>query len=406
NGNLVNTIQLHEYLDNQVHRHLNTDSDSEILLNMLATNLDRTGKHRINEEDVFSAVSQLYKQCFGGYACVAMIAGFGVIGFRDPNGIRPLSIGKRRSLTQPDQLDYMFASESAALESLEFEEIDSVKNGQAIIITKHKITTRTLSNEPFTPCIFEHVYFARPDSIMDGIPVNHARMLMGIKLAETVKRVLGENNDIDSVIPVPDTSRTSALQLSQVLNLPYREGFNKNRYVGRTFIMPGQELRKKTVRRKLNAMRYEFKGKNVLLVDDSIVRGTTSREIIQMARDAGAKKVYFASAAPPVLYQNVYGIDMPSRFELIAAHRSIDEVCQLLGADKVIFQELQDLVDCCAYFNPSIKRFESSVFDGKYIAGDISKDYLDSLELQRSGSGSTLQVDSPSISGIKNYYKS
>ncbi|PVU91672.1 hypothetical protein BB561_004267 [Smittium simulii] len=381
NGNLTNTVELEP------------------------TNLDKTGKTRINEEDVFNAISELFTQCFGGYACVAMVAGFGVIAFRDPHGIRPISIGKRKSSTIPNNYDYMLSSESAALEALDFDDIESLKNGEAIIITKTGISRRILSNQVFSPCIFEYVYFARPDSIIDGIPVNDARMMMGVKLAETVKRVLGENNDIDAVIPVPDTSRIIALQLSQVLNLPYREGFNKNRYVGRTFIMPGQELRKKTVRRKLNAMRYEFQDKNVLIVDDSIVRGTTSKEIIQMARDAGAKKVYFASAAPAVKYQNVYGIDMPSKYELIAAFNDDKEVTRILGADKVIFQTLPDLVESCRQFNKSITQFDCSVFNGEYITGNISEKYLDTLEMERSESSRRSSANSGSISGIENYFK-
>ncbi|PVU89128.1 hypothetical protein BB559_005223 [Furculomyces boomerangus] len=406
NGNLTNTAELGEFLDTDVHRHLNTDSDSEILLNMFATNLDKTGKRRINEEDVFNAISELYTQCVGGYACVSMIAGFGVIAFRDPNGIRPMCIGKRKTLSSIPSYDYMVSSESAALEALEFVDIEPVMPGEAIIISKNKIVRRRLDlKSEYTPCIFEYVYFARPDSIIDGIPVNDARMAMGENLAETVKQVLGENNDIDSVIPVPDTSRIIALQLSQALNLPYREGFNKNRYVGRTFIMPGQELRRKTVRRKLNAMRYEFENKNVLIVDDSIVRGTTSREIIQMARDAGAKKVYFASAAPPVKYQNVYGIDMPSRNELIAAYNTEDEVAEILGADKVIYQTIDNLEKACKQFTTKIKKFEMSVFDGVYVTGNVSKKYLENLEQERNDSTRSSPIGSPNISGIDNIFK-
>ncbi|OMJ13067.1 Amidophosphoribosyltransferase [Smittium culicis] len=406
NGNITNTQELTDYLDNVAHRHINTDSDSEVLLNMLATNLDRTGKSRINETDIFNAIAELYKQCHGGYACVAMLAGFGIIGFRDPNAIRPLCIGRRASATIAGKYDYMMASESAALEALEFMDIEPVLPGQVIIITKNNVVKKqVLENPNYTPCIFEYVYFARADSIIDGIPVNDARMAMGVKLAHTVMNVLGKDNDIDSVIPVPDTSRITALQLSQVIGRPYREGFNKNRYVGRTFIMPGQELRRKTVRRKLNAMRYEFEGKNVLIVDDSIVRGTTSKEIVQMAKDAGAKKVYFASAAPPVKYQNVYGIDMPSRNELIAAYNSPEQVAKILGADKVIFQELEDLVDACRQFSNNIVKFDTSVFDGVYIEGTVSEKYLESLENERGENDSAVFSGSPNISGLDNIYE-
>ncbi|OLY83316.1 Amidophosphoribosyltransferase [Smittium mucronatum] len=424
NGNLTNTDELADYLDNVAHRHINTDSDSEVLLNMFATNLDRTGKSRksyfqhliltlttifkcrINENDIFSAIAELHNQCLGGYACVAMVAGFGIIGFRDPNATRPLTIGRRKSSTVLDKYDYMFASESAALEALEFDDIKPVLPGEAVIISRNAITRKVLSiNTHYTPCIFEYVYFARADSIIDGIPVNDARMAMGEKLAHTVLRILGEDNDIDSVIPVPDTSRIIALQLSQVIGKPYREGFNKNRYVGRTFIMPGQELRRKTVRRKLNAMRHEFEGKNVLIVDDSIVRGTTSKEIVQMARDAGAKKVYFASAAPPLRYQNVYGIDMPSRSELIAAYNTPEQISKILDADKVIFQELPDLIDACKQFTTVIEKFETSVFDGIYIEGTVSKKYLEGLESNRGEFDALSPIGSPNISGISNIYE-
>ncbi|OMH78975.1 Amidophosphoribosyltransferase [Zancudomyces culisetae] len=349
----------------------------------------------INEEDVFRAIKELYTQCVGGYACIAMIAG--------PVGAKGMTNG---SGDEGLKGDYMFASESAVMEALGFDHFEPVLPGEAIIVTKTKVTRRKLIETPeWRPCIFEYVYFARPDSIIDDIPVSDARLEMGTKLAHTVRRLLGDKHDIDVVIPVPDTSRIIALQLSQVLNLPYREGFNKNRYVGRTFIMPGQENRRKSVRRKLNAMHYEFNNKNVLIVDDSIVRGTTSSEIIQMARDAGAKKVYFASAAPAIRFQNVYGIDMPSRKELVAYNRTEDEISTILGADKVIYQTLDDLVDCCKKFNPSIKCFEASVFDGNYVTGGVSKKYLNTLESQRSDSTLHSQTVSPVASGISNIFE-
>ncbi|KAI9314950.1 nucleophile aminohydrolase [Dichotomocladium elegans] len=381
NGNLTNTHELRTFLDKIAHRHINTDSDSEVLLNILANNLQKTGKFRINEEDIFTAIKDLYSQCRGGYACVAMIAGFGIIGFRDPHGIRPLVLGRRKSAAG---YDYMFASESVALDALGFTDIEDVKPGEAIIITREQLSRRQLvSTNAITPCIFEYVYFARQDSIIDGISVYKARLSMGEALANEVKRSFGDKLDIDVVIPVPDTARAAAIQLSHKLNIVFREGFNKNRYVGRTFIMPGQETRLKNVRRKLNAMALEFQDKNVLLVDDSIVRGTTSKEIIQMARDAGANKVYFASCAPGIRYPNVYGIDMPTRKELVAHGRTDEEVATAIGADKVIFQRLDDLVESVRRYNPEIKKFDTSVFDCHYVTGDVDEDYMTSLEGER-----------------------
>ncbi|KAI8990927.1 amidophosphoribosyltransferase [Mycotypha africana] len=384
NGNLTNARELRDFLDKVAHRHINTDSDSELLLNILADNLQKTGKFRVNEEDIFTAIKDLYGQCKGGYACVAMIAGFGIIGFRDPHGIRPLILGRR--LANTGGYDYMFASESVVLEALGFSKFEDVKPGEAIIITRDNVSRRRLVVEQYTaPCIFEYVYFARQDSIIDGISVYKARLAMGEALADKVHRVLGDNLDIDVVIPVPDTSRAAALQCSRKLNIVYREGFNKNRYVGRTFIMPGQQLRRKNVRRKLNAMALEFHGKNVLLVDDSIVRGTTSKEIVAMAREAGAKKVYFASCAPPIRYPNVYGIDMPTRQELVAYDRNEDQIAEEIGADKVIYEDLDDLVESVRKFNPSIEAFDTSVFDGKYITGDVDENYFNYIETERAG---------------------
>ncbi|KAJ2821425.1 amidophosphoribosyltransferase, partial [Coemansia erecta] len=383
NGNLTNDSELRHFLDYDAHRHINTDSDSELLLNIFANNLQKTGKFRINEQDIFSAVEGLYSECHGAYAVTAMLAGFGLIGFRDPHGIRPLVFGRRKSQTGKGY-DYMFASESVVLDALDFGDIEDVQPGEVIIVSKTAVSRRRLvEKETVSPCIFEYVYFARPDSTIDGIPVYNARLDMGVKLARKVKQELGDAMDIDVVIPVPDTSRAAALQLSHELGLPYREGFNKNRYVGRTFIMPGQETRRKNVRRKLNAMPTEFNNRNVLLVDDSIVRGTTSKEIIQMARDVGAKKVYFASAAPAIRYPNVYGIDMPSIKELVAAGNSDDDVSTAIGADRVFFQDLEDLVESCRMFNTKITTFDTSVFDGKYITGDVSPEYLQKLEDRR-----------------------
>ncbi|KAI7862065.1 amidophosphoribosyltransferase [Spinellus fusiger] len=402
NGNLTNARELREFLDKVAHRHINTDSDSELCLNILADNLQKTGKFRINEEDIFTAIRDLYQQCKGAYACVATIAGYGIIGFRDPHGIRPLVLGRRST---PAGNDYMLASESVVLDALGFTDVEDVQAGEAIIITRNKVSRRRLVEaENIAHCIFEYVYFARQDSIIDGISVYKARLSMGEALADQVVKSLGDAMDIDVVIPVPDTSRVAALQLSKKLNIDFREGFNKNRYVGRTFIMPGQHVRRKNVRRKLNAMTLEFNGKNVLLVDDSIVRGTTSKEIIQMARDAGAKKVYFASCAPAIRYPNVYGIDMPTRDELVAHGRDDVEIAQEIGADKVIFQDLHDLVESVRCFNPSIKTFDTSVFDCQYVTGDIDEEYLCHLEgVRNEGSKSKADSDSDCV-GLHNNF--
>ncbi|ORX53233.1 amidophosphoribosyltransferase [Hesseltinella vesiculosa] len=403
NGNLTNAEELREFLDKIAHRHINTDSDSEFMLNVLANNLQKTGKFRINQEDIFTAIKDLHRQIRGAYACVAMIAGFGIIGFRDPHGIRPLVLGRRKTVAG---YDYMMASESVVLEALGFTDVEDVKPGEAIIITQQNIQRRVLvESDQIAPCIFEYVYFARQDSIMDGISVYKARLSMGEALAKQVKLSLADMMDIDVVIPVPDTSRVAAIQLSKDLNIPYREGFNKNRYVGRTFIMPGQQTRRKNVRRKLNAMALEFNNKNVLLVDDSIVRGTTSKEIIQMAREAGAKKVYFASCAPPIRYPNVYGIDMPTRSELVAHGRNEQQVAEEIGADKVIYQTLNDLVESVRKFNPEIVKFDTSVFDKDYVTGDIDDDYLASLEGTRTDdSRGRLSFDSDSV-GLYNQFQ-
>ncbi|KAA1469198.1 Amidophosphoribosyltransferase [Dentipellis sp. KUC8613] len=382
NGNLINTAPLLHFLDAEAHRHINTSSDSELLLNIFADNLQKTGKFRINEEDIFTAIEGVMAQCKGAYACTAMLAGFGIIAFRDPNGIRPLGMASRKAGAGKD---WLFASESVVADASGFGDWEDVKPGEAVIITRTSVSRRQVSAPAtFAPDIFEYVYFARPDSVLDGVSVYRSRMAMGDALAEEVKRVLAEQNlSVDVVIPVPDTSRVAALNLAQKLNLPYREGFIKNRYVGRTFIMPGQQMRRKNVRRKLNAMALEFANKNVLLVDDSIVRGTTSKEIIQMAKDVGAKKVIVASCAPPIRFPNVYGIDMPSRKELVAHNKTTAQVAEAIGADLVIFQTMEDLISSVRQLNPSIKAFDCSVFTGEYVTGGVDSQYLDHLEQLR-----------------------
>jgi amidophosphoribosyltransferase len=385
NGNLTNADELKRevFLDDL--RHINTESDSEILLNVFAHELQAQNKLRVDEQDIFRAVEGVHRRCRGGYAAVAMIPGFGVFGFRDPNGIRPIVYGKRET---DAGTEYMIASESVSLDTLGFELIADIAPGECVLITKSgEIFTRQCAAQPvLSPCIFEFVYFARPDSIIDNISVHKARSRMGKKLAAKIKRIWPEH-DIDVVIPVPDTSRTAALQLAIQLGIPYAEGFIKNRYIGRTFIMPGQTVRKKSVRQKLNAIDLEFRRKNVLLVDDSIVRGTTSRQIVQMARDAGARRVYFASAAPPVRYPNVYGIDMPAASELVAHGRSEAEIEQELGADRLIFQDLPDLIEAVQKKSKSnVDRFDTSVFDGVYVTGDVTSDYLEDLERARNDS--------------------
>ncbi|KAF9546862.1 amidophosphoribosyltransferase [Mortierella hygrophila] len=406
NGNLVNADELRDFLDKDAHRHINTDSDSELLLNIFANNLEKTGKSRINEEDIFTAIKGIFDTCHGGYACVAMIAGFGIIGFRDPNGIRPIGFAKRESQSPGCGTDYMFASESVVCDGCSFSDFEDLKPGEAVIVNKNRTVTRRelVPNANFTPCIFEYVYFSRPDSIIDGISVYKCRLAMGEALADEVARKLGADMDIDVIIPVPDTSRVAALQTAYKLDITYREGFIKNRYIGRTFIMPGQALRKKTVRRKFNAMSLEFAGKNVLIVDDSIVRGTTSKEIVQMAREAGAKKVYLASCAPAIRYPNVYGIDMPSPHELVAFNKTEDEIAEALGADRVFFQELDGLIASCSKFNPNIKSWDAAVFDGKYVTGRVDTAYLKHLEnLRADDKKSAEDLQSPEVLGLHNF---
>lgn len=400
NGNLTNTEELKKALFVEDQRHINTDSDSEILLNVFAHELQSLGKLRITPDDVFKAVEAVHKRCRGAYAVVVMIAGFGILGFRDPHGIRPVVFGERKT---EHGSDFMIASENVALDVLDFDLIRDIEPGEAVFIeASGKLHTKQCSEiADHCPCIFEYVYFARPDSIIDNISVYKARLRMGEKLAEKILREWPEH-DIDVVIPIPDTSRTSALQLANKLGVKFREGFIKNRYIGRTFIMPGQTKRSKSVRQKLNAINLEFEGKNVLLVDDSVVRGTTSGQIIQMARDAGAKKVYFASAAPPVRYPNVYGIDMPAANELIAHERNEEQICEVIGADKMIYQDLADLIEAVQRGNRNIKHFDTSCFSNEYITGDIDADYLERIKALRNDDAQTARNNENFIIEMQN----
>ena len=381
NGNLTNAEQLTEELFRSDRRHLNTDSDSEILLNVFAHELMRSESLQLAPVDIFRAVAALHRRCSGGYAATALITGYALVGFRDPHGIRPVVYGKRETQAGTD---YMIASESVALDALGYEFIDDINPGECVVITLDgQIHVQQCADKPIhAPCLFEYVYLARPDSVIDDVYVYKARLRMGTHLAEKIQRDWPDH-DIDVVIPIPSTSRTAAVELASQLEVKYREGFIKNRYIGRTFIMPGQQQRDKSVRQKLNPIDLEFADKNVLLVDDSIVRGTTSRQIIEMAREAGARKVYFASAAPPVRYPNVYGIDMPSANELIAHGHSEEEIAQVIGADKLIYQDMADLVRSVKAGNPTLDRFEDSVFTGEYVTADVSASYLDQLELFR-----------------------
>jgi amidophosphoribosyltransferase len=381
NGNLTNVDELKEEIFREDLRHINTESDSEVLLNVLAHELAAQDKLRPTADDIFRAVEGVHRRCRGAYAVTAMIMGTGILAFRDPLGIRPLVYGRRET----DQgTEHMIASESVALDVLGFKLVGDIAPGEAMFIDVdgHVRTKSCSPNARHVPCIFEYVYMARPDSMIDGIAVHKTRLRMGEKLAAKIKREWADK-EIDVVIPIPDTSRTAALQMAYELGLKYREGFIKNRYIGRTFIMPGQAERKKSVRQKLNAIDLEFSDKNVLLVDDSIVRGTTSKQIIQMAREAGARKVYFASAAPPVRYPNVYGIDMPSVHELIASGRTNQEITAEIGADALIYQDLEDLIEAAHEGNPSISEFDASCFDGIYPTGDVHRDYLDRVEARR-----------------------
>ncbi len=381
NGNITNDDFLRKELIEKDMRHLSTDSDSEIILNVLAHALQEQGKVKPDPQTVFTAVADVHRRCEGAYAVVAMLTDFGIVGFRDPFGIRPIVYGVRET---EQGKDYMIASESIALDALGYKVIDDIGPGEAVYITLDGQVYRQqcAPNPQLSPCLFEYIYLARPDSMLDKSLVYKARLNMGTSLGEKILR-LRPNHDIDVVIPVPDTSRPIAHALSKTLKVKYREGFVKNRYIGRTFIMPGQKIRKKSVRQKLNPIGLEFKDKNVLLVDDSIVRGTTSKQIVQMARDVGAKNVYFASAAPEVRYPNVYGIDMPAAKELVAHGRDNAEICAKIGADWLIYHDLEAVKEAVLKGNPEIKQFDASVFDGKYITGNIDATYLTQLEVLR-----------------------
>lgn len=382
NGNLTNAEQLTDEVYRTDRRHVNTSSDSEVLLNVFAHELQDACDGELTPEAVFKAIREVHRRCRGAYAAVALIHGHGIVTFRDPYGIRPLVWGRRET---PEGVETMFASESVALDALGFDTVRDIAPGEAIFVDLdgNVHDHQCAEDAQLSPCIFEHVYLARPDSFVDGISIYKARLRMGEKLADQVRERFPDH-DIDVIMPIPDSGRTSALSMAVSLGVKYREGYIKNRYIGRTFIMPGQTERRKSVRKKLNPIGLEFQDKVVCLVDDSIVRGTTCREIVQMARKAGAKKVYFCSAAPPVRHPNVYGIDMPVESELIAPGRTTEEIAQEIGADLLIYQRLEDLVECAKEGNPLIDEFECSVFNGEYVTGDIDQPYLDRLAQQRS----------------------
>ncbi|MBU3737561.1 MAG: amidophosphoribosyltransferase [Rhodoferax sp.] len=389
NGNLTNAAALKAELFSTDHRHINTESDSEVLLNVLAHELDKSSRGAaLRPQAVFDAVSALHRRVRGSYAVIALIAGHGVLAFRDPFGIRPLCLGQGEGTV-------MLASESVALEGTGHRFLRNIAPGEAVFIDlSGQVHAAGCAAHPvLNPCIFEYVYLARPDSVMDGISVYQARLNLGESLAKRVISTVPPN-EIDVVIPIPESSRPSAAQLAQLLGLPYREGFVKNRYVGRTFIMPGQAVRKKSVRQKLNVIASEFKGRQVLLVDDSIVRGTTSREIVQMAREAGARKVYLASAAPPVRYPNVYGIDMPTKDELVAHGRDVDEIRRIIGCDALIYQDVDGMKRAIGALNPAIPGFDASCFDGIYVTGDITPADIAHLNAQRAGQDDALEDSS------------
>ena len=385
NGNLINSEELKEEMFRQDLRHINTSSDSEVLLNVLAHELEKGSvKLRLDPQTIFSAVANVHRRCKGAYSVTAMIAGYGVLAFRDPYGIRPAVIGINETDDGPE---YMVASESVAIDALGFRLLRDIEPGEAVFIDEdgNFYSQQCAPKATLNPCIFEFVYFARPDSLIDGVSVYETRLNMGEKLAEKIRRDY-KHLDIDVVIPIPDSSRPSAMQLAQGLGVAYREGFVKNRYIGRTFIMPGQEQRQKSVRTKLNAIELEFRNRNVLLVDDSIVRGTTSAQIIDLAREAGARKVYFASAAPAVRYPNVYGIDMPAAAELVASGRTDEEVAAVIGADWLIYQDLSDLEAAVRHDKANVNAFDTSCFSGEYVTGDVTPEYLVRLQADRSDS--------------------
>ena len=382
NGNLTNAHALKQELFDIDRRHINTESDTEVLINVLAHELEMAGRDLpLTPDEVFKAVAGVHRRVKGSYAVIALIAGYGLLAFRDPFGIRPLALGEGVGATAGE---HMVASESVAIEGTGHRFVRDVAPGEAVFIDlQGRLHARQCAENPtLHPCMFEYVYLARPDSVLDGVSVYQARLNMGETLAQRLINTLAPN-EIDVVIPIPESSRPSAMQLAQKIGKPYREGFVKNRYVGRTFIMPGQAVRKRSVRQKLNAIAMEFRGRNVLLVDDSIVRGTTSKEIVQMAREAGAKKVFLASAAPPVRYPNVYGIDMPTKEELIAHDRSSEEVRQFIGADALIYQDVDAMKRVVGALNPRIVSFEASCFDGRYITGDVSAADFEAIEAQR-----------------------
>jgi amidophosphoribosyltransferase len=404
NGNLVNTNELRDHLKKVDKRHLNTESDTEALLNLFAHEVQIQNLEEVTPQSIFDATEKVFNRCSGGYAVVAMILNHGLVAFRDPNAIRPLVIGVRES---NEGKEYMVASESVALDVVGFSLLRDVLPGEAIFIDTggNFYSKQCVEPKSYTPCIFEFVYFARPDSIIDGMSVYKSRLKMGEYLAQSIIEK-GLHHEVDVVIPIPDTSRTSALQVAHHLGVKYREGFIKNRYIGRTFIMPGQDKRKKSVRQKLNPIELELKDKNVLLIDDSIVRGTTSKRIIEMTRSTGAKKVFFASAAPPVKYPNVYGIDMPASSELIASGKSEEELADFIGADWLIYQTLDDLIEAVKFDETGVQAFDTSCFSGEYVTNDISQKYLKSLESKRSDDAireseqlrKQIEINDPSIS--------
>lgn len=404
NGNLTNATSLRQSLIKS-RRHINTTSDSEVLLNIFAAELDNMQGDKLMPDDIFNAVSEVHKKVVGAYGVVSLMIGHGLVAFRDPNGIRPLVLGSRK--TEEGDMEYIVASESVGLDTIGFEVMRDVEPGEAVYITEDRqlFTKQCAEKTSLHPCIFEYVYLARPDSTLSGISVYEARLEMGRKLGAKIKREWADI-EIDAVIPIPETSNDIALQISLELGLPYRQGFVKNRYIGRTFIMPGQTQRRKSVRRKLNPISAEFKGKSVLLVDDSIVRGTTSEQIVEMVRDAGATKVYLASAAPQVCHPNVYGIDMPIASELIAYNRTVEQISDCIGTDGLIFQDLQDLKDAVSKQNPNIDGFECSVFDGIYVTGDIDQAYFDYLASLRSEDAKNVQEQKEEIASLEMHNES